>query len=113
MAKNKYGFRTGYNQRSIMLSGVTVARASADTGYNNTGIEIGQVMTLSGTTLTEKTSGVAIGDYIIAQSDETVGYGHIPVENRDYKYVGTVAPGTDKNVVVYQITDVADMVQIA
>jgi hypothetical protein len=114
MAKNKYGFKTGYGQHAIMLSDITVARAAADnTGYTNVGIDIGQVMTLSGTTLTEKHTGIAIGDYIIAQSDETVGYGHVPVENRDYKYVGTVMPGAGKNVVVYQVKDLADMVKLA
>lgn len=113
MAKNKYGFKTGYGQHAIMLSDITVARAASNTGYTSVGIDIGQVMTLSGTTLTEKTTGIAIGDYIIAQSDETIGYGHVPVENRDYKYVGTVMPGANKNVVVYQVKDVADMVSIA
>lgn len=29
-------------------------------------------------------------DYIVAQSDQTIAYGHVPVENRDYRYDPTV-----------------------
>ena len=29
--------------------------------------------------------------HIIAQSDQTIGYGHVPVENRDYRYNPEVA----------------------
>lgn len=36
-------------------------------------------------------STFANATHIIAQSDQTIGYGHVPVENRDYRYNPQVA----------------------
>lgn len=36
-------------------------------------------------------STFANATHIIAQSDQTIGYGHVPVENRDYRYNPEVA----------------------
>ena len=36
-------------------------------------------------------STFANATHIIAQSDQTIGYGHVPVENRDYRYHPEVA----------------------
>ena len=42
-------------------------------------------------------AAVAVGDYIIAQSDQTMGYGHVPVEDRDYRYSDEVKMNSDKS----------------
>lgn len=63
-------------------------------------------------TLSASTSGTpAAGDVIIAQSDMTMEYGHVPVENRDYRYNPKVAASasTIKKVAVFKVTDVADV----
>lgn len=36
-------------------------------------------------------STFAAATHIIAQSDQTLAYGHVPVENRDYRYDPSVA----------------------
>lgn len=38
----------------------------------------------------ERVTSLAAATHIVAQSDQTLEYGHIPVENRDYKYVPVV-----------------------
>lgn len=50
------------------------------------------------------------GDVIIAQSDMTMEYGHVPVENRDYRYNPKVAASASpKKVAVFKVTDVSDV----
>lgn len=62
-------------------------------------------------TLSASTSATpAAGDYIVAQSDMSMEYGHIPVENRDYRYDPKVAASTSKKkVAVFRVTDVTDV----
>lgn len=58
--------------------------------------------------------------HIVAQSDQTLGYGHVPVEDRDYRYDPTVkgtvtaAPTADtttwKHVALFKITNWDDVV---
>lgn len=61
-------------------------------------------------------STFANATHIIAQSDQTIGYGHVPVENRDYRYnpevavTLAVAPATAitttwKHVALYRISN--------
>lgn len=38
----------------------------------------------------ERVTSLAQATHIVAQSDQTVGYGHVPVENRDYRYTPVV-----------------------
>ena len=49
--------------------------------------------------------------HIIAQSDMTMEYGHVPVEYRDYKYSDVVAASTTikKKVALFKITNKDDL----
>lgn len=61
--------------------------------------------------------------YIVAQSDQTIGYGHVPVENRDYRYDPKVAqtkataPTTKtdpwKHVALYKVINFEDVIPAA
>lgn len=115
------GFKNAYLQKAIKLE--TVSTLSTETGDV---FKIGQVVTLtaaSGTTpaYLSKDTTPAVGDYIIAQSDDTIGYGHVLVEDKNYKPQGYVAvteatamdaSSVTKSVVVYKITDLDDLVTI-
>lgn len=97
----KASFKTAYLQREIVVD-VTVA---AD-------VEVGDVVTIEDGALTAKAGNtVAVGDYIVAQSDMTMEYGHVPVENRDYRYSPKVAASaTEKKVMVFKVIDVDDII---
>ena len=94
-------FKTAYLQREVAVT----ADVSAD-------VKVGQVCTLADDTITPVMSGdaVKLGDVIIAQSDMTVGRGHIPVENRSMLYSDKVAAGDEKHVMVFLITDLNDVI---
>lgn len=93
MAKVFAEFRTAYLQREIpediIISG-------------SEPVKVGQVLTLTAATgeapayytAATDASKVKVGDIIIAQSDMTMGYGHVPVEYRDYRYSDEVAVTT-------------------
>lgn len=61
--------------------------------------------------------------YIVAQSDQTIAYGHVPVENRDYRYDPKVAQTkataptakTDpwKHVALYKVINFEDVIPAA
>lgn len=117
-----YGFKTAYLQRTLRLDNVAVL--STETGDV---FKVGQVVNLTaknGTTpaYISKDASPAVGDYIIAQADETIGGGHVPVEDKDYKPKGYVAVteatavdanSVTKSVVVYKITDINDIVALS
>jgi hypothetical protein len=117
-----YGFKTAYLQRTLRLDNVAVL--STETGDF---FKVGQVVNLTaknGTTpaYISKDATPAVGDYIIAQADETIGDGHVPVEDKDYKPKGYVAVteatavdanSVTKSVVVYKITDIDDIVALS
>lgn len=99
MANYKAHFKTALGQREIVLD----AKVAAD-------LTVGQLCKFDGTTLTASTAAPVKGDYIIAQSDMTMEYGHIPVEHRDYRYNPKVAASTTvKKVAVFSVVDVADV----
>ena len=55
-------------------------------------------------------SSVVVGDYIVAQSDMTMEYGHVPVENRDYRYSDKVSLNTTpKKVALFKIVNKDDI----
>jgi hypothetical protein len=67
----------------------------------------------------EAAAGIDDATHIIAQSDVTMNAGHVPVENRDYRYsdkvLGTItaaaASGSPtKHVALYAITDKNDII---
>lgn len=115
------GFKTAYLQRAMKLDNVAVFSTETNDVF-----KIGQVVSLtaaSGTTpaYISKDTAPAVGDYIIAQSDDTVGYGHVLTEDKNYKpkdYVAVTestamdASSVTKDVVVYEITDLNDIVTL-
>lgn len=89
----KAKFKTAYLQREIPVE-VAVIGAAA--------LEVGQLVTLTPTDDTNpdyiaaaagatEAAALTAATHIIAQSDMTMEYGHVPVENRDYKYSPEVA----------------------
>lgn len=126
----RYGFRTAYLQRECVED---VAVCSAETGdYFRVGQLCGYTAA-SGTTpayITKKSGNPAVGDLIVAQSDQSLGTGpdystkHVPVENRDYRYddkvaltlskAAAAAGDTDKvkKVAFFKVMDVNDLVKI-
>lgn len=94
-------FKTAYLQREVALD----AKVAAD-------VKVGQVCTFANDTLTAATGNTAaVGNAIIAQSDMTVGNGHIPIENRDHNYSDVVKASTEKkHVMVFMVTDVNDLI---
>ena len=111
-------FKTAYLQREVVLDVVPSASFSAT---------VGQVFSMSGNVPIPLAvdssaasaagaydlakSAVAIGMYIIAQGDQTMEYGHVPVENADYRYSPslTFAASTPKKVAAFMITNLADL----
>jgi len=116
-------FKTGYMQKAAVKD----IKVDADSGVTGTlatalKFKVGDLVTITSGTLvpvvaTSSVSDAAITDatvttsmYVIAQSDKSVEYGHIPVENRDYRYDNSVADSsTNKHVVLYQVIDVDDI----
>lgn len=89
----KAKFKTAYLQREIPVE-VAVIGAAA--------LEVGQLVTLTPTNGTNpdyiaaaagatEAAALSAATHIIAQSDMTMEYGHVPVEDRDYKYSPKVA----------------------
>lgn len=100
MATYKAHFRTGLNQKEIVLD----CKVASD-------VVVGQLCTYASGTLTPSTSATpSVGEYIVAQSDMTMEYGHVPVEHRDYRYDPKVAASTtEKKVAVFAVIDAADV----
>lgn len=106
MANYKAQFKTALGQREIVLD----TKVTAD-------MVVGQVCkftpgaTVDANSLAPTTVAPVAGDYIVAQSDMTMEYGHVPVENRDYRYSPKVAASTSKikKVAVFKITDIGDV----
>ena len=125
--KYRGGFKTGYLQKEIILDTPVDAdddiSGALQSGLNDLKAHVGDIVQVDGGELvlvvaTSATSDAAITDttisagmYIIAQSDQSMEYGHIPVENRDYRYSDIVDDkATDKKVAVFKITDVDDII---
>lgn len=92
-------FKTAYLQREIPVKATLEAE-----------LKVGQVCTFDGSALAAKTGAPAVGDYIVAQSDMTMGDSHVPVEQRNYNYSDKVAASaTPKLVALYRINDLTDI----
>jgi hypothetical protein len=113
-------FKNAYLQKAIRLDDVAVFSTESGDIF-----KIGQVVNFTaknGTTpaYIQKDASPAVGDYIIAQGDDTaLPYGHVPVEDKNYKPKDYVAVTEDtamdaysitKSVVVYKITDLDDLI---
>jgi hypothetical protein len=95
-------FKTAYLQREIPVMATVAAP-----------LKVGQLCTYNGTALAavaDETT-VAVGQYIIAQSDMTMGNGHVPVEQRDYTYSPLVAASTTpKLVALFRVDNPDDLI---
>lgn len=118
----KAQFKTGYDQKELVLDIVVAGAADLHVG------ELAQYVAANGDKPAYLTSAtnLSTATHIIAQSDMTMEYGHVPVEDRNYKYSDVVArtltagsPTTTttlsstsetKKVAVFAITDKTDVI---
>ena len=107
-------FKTAYLQRELPVDAKAASPIELHVGDVVSGtIGADGVYTLAArSNAAESTakSSVAVGDYIVAQSDMTMEYGHVPVENRDYRYNDKVSISTSaKKVALFKINDLSDI----
>lgn len=121
MATNYYGkqagsFKTAYLQHEIVEDVKVTAGKSqvlhvGDIVKITNGV-LGLVLSASATAA----NGVSFPElttdmYIVAQSDQTMEYGHVPVEMRDYRYDDKVADkATAKKVALFRIINPQDVI---
>lgn len=92
-------FKTGHSQREQVLD----VKVSAD-------LKVGDLVKVADGSMSKATN-LSDAQYIVAQSDTTMEYGHVPVENRDWKYSDKVAASTTaKKVAVFYIIDKNDII---
>lgn len=107
-------FKTAYLQRELPVDAKAASPLELHVGDVVSGtVGADGVLTIAArSNAVEATakSSVAVGDYIVAQSDMTMEYGHVPVENRDYRYNDKVSMGTSaKKVALFKINDLSDI----
>lgn len=92
----KAKFRTAYDQREIPLEAIVSTGNSVAVGSL---VEVVQDGTnpaiIKPVTANTAAAALAIATHIVAQSDMTMEYGHVPVEYRDYRYSDEVAPSIE------------------
>lgn len=106
-------FKTAWMQKEIPLQADVVGTTNLHVG------DFVKLTTATGYAYIEK-STIANATHIIAQSDSTLEYGHVPVENRDYRYDDSVKPtvssapssatNTHKMIALFAITDKDDII---
>lgn len=103
----KAQFKTGYNQREIVID----TQVAAD-------LKVGQVVTLSGTGSSTKITAAAdtvltpaISHYIVAQSDMTMSITKMDYTKGQFDYDDTVKASTTlKKVALFAVSDPTDVV---
>lgn len=121
MATNYYGkqagsFKTAYLQHEV------VEDVKVTAGKNQV-LHVGDIVKITNgvLSLVLSASATAAGSvvfpalttdmYIVAQSDQTMEYGHVPVEMRDYRYDNKVADkATAKKVALFRIINPQDVI---
>lgn len=118
-------FETAYLQHEVALDLKVKAAgdvASGDTPSSSQILHVGDIVKIVNNELQLVVAGAttenAIADpelttdmYIVAQSDQTMEYGHVPVELRDYRYIDTVADKTTvKKVALFRIINPQDVI---
>ena len=118
-------FRTAYLQREVYLDTAVVGDCKVGdfvvfTAETSTVQQYIKKAAAADVTAANAAAGKL---YIVAQSDQTIGYGHVPVENRDYRYDPKVAQTkatvptakTDpwKHVALYKVTNFEDVIPAA
>lgn len=121
MATNYYGkqagsFKTAYLQHEIVEDVKVTAGKSqvlhvGDIVKITNGV-LGLVLSASATAAGSVVFPALTTDmYIVAQSDQTMEYGHVPVEMRDYRYDDKVADkATAKKVALFRIINPQDVI---
>lgn len=110
-------FKTAYLQREVVLDVVGVASETMTVGqiFSMSGNQINPLVIGSGAdasaAIASAIGAVTTGMFIVAQGDQTMEYGHVPVEYADYKYDPTVylTNGGHKKVAAFMITNLADL----
>lgn len=121
MATNYYGkqagsFKTAYLQHEIVedvkvTAGKNQVLHVGDIVKITNGV-LGLVLSASATAAGSVVFPALTTDmYIVAQSDQTMEYGHVPVEMRDYRYDDKVADKTTaKKVALFRIINPQDVI---
>ena len=121
MATNYYGkqagsFKTAYLQHEIVedvkvTAGKNQVLHVGDIVKITNGV-LGLVLSASATSANGVSFPALTTDmYIVAQSDQTMEYGHVPVEMRDYRYDNKVADkATAKKVALFRIINPQDVI---
>lgn len=121
MATNYYGkqagsFKTAYLQHEI-VEDVKVTAGKGQVLHVGDIVKItngvlGLVLSASATAAGSVVFPALTTDmYIVAQSDQTMEYGHVPVEMRDYRYDNKVADkATAKKVALFRIINPQDVI---
>ena len=121
MATNYYGkqagsFKTAYLQHEI-VEDVKVTAGKGQVLHVGDIVKItngvlGLVLSASATSANGVSFPALTTDmYIVAQSDQTMEYGHVPVEMRDYRYDDKVADkSTAKKVALFRIINPLDVI---
>lgn len=121
MATNYYGkqagsFKTAYLQHEIVedvkvTAGKNQVLHVGDIVKITNGV-LGLVLSASATSASGVSFPALTTDmYIVAQSDQTMEYGHVPVEMRDYRYDDKVADKTTaKKVALFRIINPQDVI---
>ena len=121
MATNYYGkqagsFKTAYLQHEIVedvkvTAGKNQVLHVGDIVKITNGV-LGLVLSASATSANGVSFPALTTDmYIVAQSDQTMEYGHVPVEMRDYRYDDKVADKTTaKKVALFRIINPLDVI---
>lgn len=121
MATNYYGkqagsFKTAYLQHEIVedvkvTAGENQVLHVGDIVKITNGV-LGLVLSASATSANGVSFPALTTDmYIVAQSDQTMEYGHVPVEMRDYRYDDKVADKTTaKKVALFRIINPLDVI---
>lgn len=121
MATNYYGkqagsFKTAYLQHEI-VEDVKVTAGKGQVLHVGDIVKItngvlGLVLSASASSANGVSFPALTTDmYIVAQSDQTMEYGHVPVEMRDYRYDDKVADkSTAKKVALFRIINPQDVI---
>lgn len=121
MATNYYGkqagsFKTAYLQHEIVedvkvTAGKNQVLHVGDIVKITNGV-LGLVLSASAASASAVSFPALTTDmYIVAQSDQTMEYGHVPVEMRDYRYDDKVADkATAKKVALFRIINPQDVI---
>ena len=121
MATNYYGkqagsFKTAYLQHEVVedvkvTAGKNQVLHVGDIVKITNGV-LGLVLSASAASASAVSFPALTTDmYIVAQSDQTMEYGHVPVEMRDYRYDDKVADkATPKKVALFRIINPLDVI---